>query len=190
LIYEDISENYSPGMLKKTVTAMEYIDQHYSYDFFVRTNIGTFWDFPSLLRHVDKLPNTLCYSGDGPFPVPPAVPVYLSGTDTIVNRHMIKDIVANKSSLDYKIAEDMAMGLFFHVSMGAPFLPSRIAFMESFRSTNVTPILEFIAVSKAIGADHYRVKNKHDRNKIDIACYIQLCQVLYGINLQNIAWEI
>ena len=78
LVYPDIGETYSPGMLLKTVAAMEHIDATLSYDYFVRTNIGTFWNFTALLEHLDDLPSALTYSGDGPFRHE-----YVSGTDTM-----------------------------------------------------------------------------------------------------------
>ena len=44
---------------------MEYIDATYEYDFFIRTNISTFWDFSILKRNLCKLPTSKCYQGDG-----------------------------------------------------------------------------------------------------------------------------
>ena len=171
-------------MLLKTVAAMEQIDQNYSYDFFVRTNIGTFWDFNALLLHLHELPNTLCYSGHGPHENS-----YLSGTDTIVNRHMIQDIVVHRSELDYVTAEDKAMGLFFHGRLGAPFLPSRIFFLEHIESYNVTFIRAEISKGVAEQSDHFRVKNMANRHILDIACYVELCDLIYNLSCHEIEFE-
>ncbi len=46
IIYDDIEETLAhPCMLKKTLRAYEYIDKNFSYDFLIRTNLNTVWDF-------------------------------------------------------------------------------------------------------------------------------------------------
>lgn len=179
LVFMDVEENYNPGMLNKTLLAMEYIDQHYTYDFFLRTNIGTFWDFKMLKEHLDTLPASNCYSGDGPFEN-----AYLSGTDTLVNGYMVKEFLKHRDELNYGIAEDKAMGIIFHGHIGAPFLKSRIFFMENFVLPDEQPIVDKIHEGMRQKADHYRVKNHHgDRNVVDIACYICLCKEIYSLNI-------
>ena len=139
LVFMDIEEDNSPGMLNKTVKAMEYIDQHYTYDFFLRTNLGTFGDFKKLKNYLDILPASLCYSGDGPFS-----DAYLSGTDTLVNGYMVKEFLEHRDKLNYEIAEDAAMGHIFHGVMGAPFLKSKFFFMEHFVVPKKQPIADKI----------------------------------------------
>ena len=185
LVYKDIGEVYNPGMLQKTLRAMEYIEGNYSYDFFLRTNIGTFWNFFNLLKHLDTLPLQNCYSGDGPFGN-----AYLSGTDTIVNRHMVQEFIRHQTELDYNVPEDMAMGLIFHGVLGAPFRKSRIFFMEGFLVPDKDPIVQAIGEGLKLDADHYRVKNYHgNRNVVDIACYIHLCRVIYGLDISHLSWK-
>ena len=58
LVYDDIVENYYPGMITKTLRAMEHIDQTYDYDFLIRTNLSTFWDFTRLLKRFNNLLTT------------------------------------------------------------------------------------------------------------------------------------
>jgi hypothetical protein len=184
LVYMDIEENYNPGMLKKTLRALQFVDQNYTYDFMLRTNLGTFWDFPRLLTHVDSLPSELCYSGDGPFES-----IYVSGTDTLVNGYMVREFIKHQHELNYQVPEDKAMGLIFHGVLGAPFRKSRISFMEKFLSPDEGPIVECIRESMKHNADHYRVKNdKGGRNIVDIACYVFLCREIYGLDISPIQW--
>lgn len=203
LIYPDIEENYNPGMLLKTVAAMETIHaSNFTYDFLVRTNIGTFWDLDALLEHLDELPTSLCYSGHGPH----GDGTYLSGVDTIVNRDMVTAMITAKASLRYHdVAEDQAMGFFFHGTLGAPFLPSRIFFLGGasgegipLQSTLAGPIRDEISLgmqrlpgkghyqqtapSYSARADHYRVKSARDRDTLDMACYVQLCAMVYNVS--------
>lgn len=80
LQYDDIEENYNPGMILKTKRGMEEMQRRYTFDFFIRTNISTLWDLKKLLENLKMLPLQLCYSGHGPH----GGHQYLSGTDTIV----------------------------------------------------------------------------------------------------------
>lgn len=47
LIYNDVNESY-PVFIHKTIKAMETIHTLFTYDFFIRTNLSTFWDFTPL----------------------------------------------------------------------------------------------------------------------------------------------
>ena len=180
LVYPDIQEGYWPGMITKTIRAMQYIDTHYTYDFFLRTNISTFWDWFKLLQHLLILPLQNCYSGDGPFQNE-----YVSGTDMIVNGYMIKEFLKHTDKIIHiNDAEDKMMGRIFHTIMGAPFLPNRIHFMENFpknvvRTTIQTSILDGMIQHK----DHYRVKNvgSNDRTNVDGIVYSELLSIIYGI---------
>lgn len=186
LVYDDIKENHIPGMAQKTLRAMEHIDKICTFNFFIRTNSTTFWSFSHLLAHLNTLPATLCYSGDGPF-----LNEYLSGTDTIVNGYMVKQFIENRQHLNYEIHEDQAMGRIFHGILGAPFLPNRIHFMESFSSINPTPIRKSIYDGINKGADHYRVKNtksKDGRERTDFAVYAELLQIIYGVSIPPIPY--
>lgn len=186
LVYEDIEENYCPGMLKKTIRAMEQIQCMCTFDFFIRTNISTFWNFDMLLKTLETLPPTLCYSGDGPLGRPAH---YLSGTDTIVNPYMISLLIENKDRLDYYTSEDRAMGLFFHGILGAPMIPSKIHFMENFTTMDgADVIIKSIRTGVAEEKDHYRVKNNgtlEQRTLIDGAIYKELLKEIYGIDIKK-----
>jgi len=184
LIYEDVPENHFPGILQKTIRAMEYLDAKYSYDYFIRTNISTFWNFSQLKEHLNDLPTTRCYAGDGPLPWYNEHGYYLSGSDTIVSGDLIPQIIANKDKLDYNMMDDMAMGRFFHGTLGVPMIRSRIHFMEQFTSVEqhgliLTEIQNGILQNK----DHYRVKSKHgDREVIDNFIYQMLLKEIYHID--------
>lgn len=186
LVFDDIEECYHPGMLKKTLRAMEVLHERHVYDFFIRTNISTFWDFPNLQRHLGVLPRTNCYSGDGPLSGKTwNTSDYLSGTDTIVTPEMIAGIIAAKDRLRYDIPEDAAMGAFFHAEWGAPFLPNRIHFMEHFEHNSPTLAAEInasIEAGAALQRDHYRVKTlKGERAAVDSAIYRALLAKIYQI---------
>jgi hypothetical protein len=182
LIYEDIKENY-PVFIEKTIRAMEFINQNFTYDYFIRTNLTTFWDFKNLHKHLDTLPKDQnFYSGDGP--LHSSYGVYLSGTDTIVSRNMIDAILNNKDKINYNLIEDVAMGIFFHGILKAPLYPNRIVFFEDVQSTNETDkIVQRIEYGINSQKDHYRVKSRNQREELDLYIYKILLKEIYNINL-------
>lgn len=49
-------ESIIPGMIQKTKMAMNYVNDHYDYDLFIRTNLSSFWNLNNLLRIKKLLP--------------------------------------------------------------------------------------------------------------------------------------
>ena len=163
---------------------MEYIETQDTYDYFIRTNVSTFWDFEKLQLHLNILPVFGCYSGDGPLPGYNAKGYYLSGCDTLVSRDMVQSMVQNKHLLNYRIIDDACMGLFFHKLLRAPMLPNRICFFEDIVSVDENEKIEQ-RITEAIqtNKDHYRVKTQHpSREKIDQHIYQHLLKRIYNIN--------
>ena len=186
LIYNDIKESY-PVTFHKTFEAMKFIESNFSYEYFIRTNISTFWDFEKLKTHLDTLPRTNCYSGDGPFPIREFnySCLYVSGTDTIVTREMIKSMVSNKDKINFGLIEDAAMGHYFNGILKVPILPNRICFFEDIRDTSeITKAKIEERIKNAIkeNKDHYRVKTLvGNRYEIDNFIYKILLKYIYDI---------
>jgi hypothetical protein len=183
LIYPEVVESY-PVMIEKTIKAIEYIDSQITYDFFIRTNLTTFWDFNKLHLHLNELPSQNCYSGDGPLPGYNSNEYYLSGTDTIVTPEMIKSIIANKHIVDYNLVEDAAMGKFFHGHLKCTMLPNRICFFEDINSINENEKIT-TRINEALqnNRDHYRVKAQtNEREQIDLYIYNILLKMIYNID--------
>lgn len=51
-------ESIIPGIMKKSLKSMEYIDGHYSFDFVIRTNVSSFWNMENLLKCIESVPKT------------------------------------------------------------------------------------------------------------------------------------
>ena len=181
LIFPYVRESY-PVFIEKTIEAMKLIQSTVTYDFFIRTNISTFWDFPKLHLHLNELPTQLCYSGDGPLPNYNDQGYYVSGVDTIVTPEMIDSMIQHEHLVNFQTYEDAAMGLYFHGILGAPMLPNRICFFEDVNhSMPQLQVIERIDEAISLGKDHYRVKNNANREVIDKWVYIQLLRKIYGI---------
>jgi len=183
--YDIVSETIQESLsIHKVLEAFKIVDSRYSYDFLVRTNLSTFWDFEKLHKHLDTLPNKLCYSGDGPLPGYAADGYYLSGTDTIVTPEMIRSINENNHLVNFSETwEDQAMGRYFHGTLGAPMLPNRICFFEDLVNTNQIELIHNrIAEARTNDKDHYRVKNIHgNREELDYCVYKELLKIIYGL---------
>ena len=181
LVFPDIYSGY-PIYITKTIEAMKVINTKITYDFFIRTNLSTFWDFAKLHLHLNELPVSNCYSGDGPLPGYNSNGYYLSGTDTIVTPEMITSIISNTQLVDFYLVEDAAMGKYFNGVMGAPMLPNRICFFEDICTINeVDKIDERINKAISNNKDHYRVKSSSNREEVDLFIYVCLLYKIYNI---------
>lgn len=182
IIFPEIPESY-PVLIKKTIEAMKLIHKNIKYDFFIRTNLSTFWDFNKLHLYLNVLPTLYCYSGHGPQFENNSNVYFLSGTDTIVSHGMIESITRNEDAVDFNLIDDVIMGKFFNGSFGAPMLPSRICFFEDIIDVNQTELIRN-RIDEAINndIDHYRVKNPAtNRETLDKYVYIELLKKIYGI---------
>jgi len=184
LVYPEIKECY-PISFFKTTNAMKHIHNSVTYDFFIRTNISTFWDFKKLHLHLNSLPTSNCYSGDGPLPNYTSDGYYLSGTDTIVTPEMIDSMLNNLDKVNFEVVEDSAMGLYFHGVMGVPMIKNRICFFEDITSTSeIEKVVNRIDEAIKNDRDHYRVKTLYaNRAEIDMFIYKILLKKIYNLSL-------
>ena len=111
-IYVKGVESYAPGILVKTLKAMEYVYKRFDFDFLIRTNLSSFWNF-SLYKKVFNTPvNNLVKASIGlnihnhtHFP---------EGSGIILSKDIIYTMINNQNSFDYSINDDLAIGLFLH----------------------------------------------------------------------------
>jgi len=185
LIYPDVAENYYPGMITKTIKAIQHIDENYDYDFLIRTNISTFWDFDRLLKRLDIQPLENCFTGTirGCKHKGEASPQYISGTNLVLSRDLVVKMISHKDELlSWDLPEDWAMSKLFIDSGLKPraSLPGAIHFMEQFKSVDEQPILSEIEIARKMNHDNFRIKNNHDRLNIDVAVAKILLREYYG----------
>ena len=185
--YDIISKHIPEGLgISKVLEAFKIIEERFTYDYLIRTNLSTFWDFEKLHKHLDVLPKQNCYSGDGPLPNYNKYGYYLSGVDTIVTPEMITSINNNNNDVDIRRnCEDQAMGLYFNGVLKGPMLPTRICFFEDITCVNETDKI-CNRIDDAVKNDktHYRVKNQNgNREELDKCVYKELLNKIYGIIL-------
>ena len=76
-------ESVIPGMYQKTMKSIEYVSNHYTYDYIVRTNLSTFWNIPNLFKLCDTFPKTNFAGGYH-------VQCFISGTGIIMSPDVAK----------------------------------------------------------------------------------------------------
>ena len=109
-IVADSVENLIPGILLKTVYAMDKIHKEYNYDFLLRTNLSSFFVLPKLYQFLDTLPKTGCYTGmnlNGRRYVR-----FVSGSGIIMSRDVIYLLLSNKRDIDCGYIDDYTIGKF------------------------------------------------------------------------------
>lgn len=110
LIY-DVYDTYDgPGYLQKTIKALEFIDKNFKYDYVIRTNSTTFWDFTNLCKKLDNLPNKNLYYGS----VASNYGVsFVGGSCILLTPDIVKIILHNQNQINFDLKfEDVILGGF------------------------------------------------------------------------------
>ena len=98
-----------PGILKKTISSFEYIDNNYDYDYILRTNISSFFIYDKLLNLVNSFEENNIFSGricNLNFEEPDKNKInliFVSGAAFFLSKNLIKNLIMNKNNLLYNI---------------------------------------------------------------------------------------
>ena len=105
-LYVKGDETVIPGMYQKTMKAIEYLSNNYTYDYIVRTNLSSFWNIPNLFKLCDTFPKTNFAGGYN-------IQGFISGTGII----MSPDVATRLYRTPYipMIHEDVAISEVFRV---------------------------------------------------------------------------
>jgi hypothetical protein len=186
LVFHDVEENYYPGMITKTIRAMEYIEENYDYDFLLRTNISTFWDFKRLLKRIETMPEENCFTGNLRRCTYKQMksPEYVAGVNLILSRDLVQKIVNDGDVVcSDDLPEDWALSQYLIDRGHKPkhTMPRAIHFMENFsHPLNVDSVHKEIEDAKKNNRDHYRIKSRKNRDLIDAEIANILLYEYYG----------
>ena len=186
LVYDDLKETVMPPDITMKVTrAIEFIDNNFSYDFLIRTNLSTFWDFEKLLQRLETLPKTRCLVGRVN-----AVPNSVTGTSMVISSDLIKPMLAHQHLINQKfpkyIAEDRLLSGIITNQLGVEIIQSNrfIQLFEKHTEYNEEEITSIIKQAKTTDVDHYRVKNfRGNRMEIDTQIMRLLLKIYYNKEL-------
>ena len=176
LIFEHIRENDNPGIVAKTLAAMEVVHNTYSYDYIVRSNLSTFWDLNRLSDRLDKLPNEKCFAGHLMNTRDAGREMYAAGYDLVFSRDVIEKIIPYKQEIAdlgtnnrvWCNLEDVAISRAVQQYAETPIVtyPFRndIQFMTMDNGFSEEQYKAYMEEARLNQLDHYRVKNMTDRN--------------------------
>ena len=188
LVYEDVVENNHPGMITKTMFALNDIDSMYDYDFLIRTNLSTFWDLNKLSSRLDTLPKDNFLSGT---PVDNRdregnVYRYVAGYDMVISRDLVKRIIPYTNDViqqrvycdmeDLSLCESFAKFLSAHRSES-----ESCKAIQSMMNDGVfeNTLYQSMISRLSAGYDHFRVKTRTNRN-VDKIIHKKLLFDIYG----------
>lgn len=185
LVY-DIPETYWPGMITKSLEAMEYVEANYNYKYLVRTNLSTFWDFSQLLKRMYSLLDTKVVVGSLRSSYCNKVSqTYLSGTNQIYSRDLVQEILNAKSSLIARenMPEDLVISEYCLNTLGIQRSTSgAVKVLETYTKLD-EKLINDLLISKKLGVDNYRVKNKN--RALDIEVFRLLLKMIYNIQVNH-----
>jgi len=97
-----------PAIISKTLDSLDYFLNKDSYDFIVRTNMSSLWNFNALLKHLETLPKEKVYNG---IPMYYYNIKYVSGCGFIISPDVAKIIVHNRAIAEnVRIMDDVDIG--------------------------------------------------------------------------------
>jgi hypothetical protein len=190
IIYNDIAIQPN-SILNKTLRAIYAINKYYSYDYFIRTNISTFWDLNRINLLLDQCPKTACYAGGhdlSPFNIyikniyvnKINTPLY-SGICIIFTPDIVKNILDNIHKLRFYLPDDIAIGVYMSdIKCNTMTYTSR-AYYEKYGPTDDTKIISEITSAIQNNYTYYRVKNENNREHTDSMIYNHLLKYVYNI---------
>ena len=110
-------ESYE-GIIVKTIAAIEYFTARKSYDFVIRTNISSIWNYARLNEYLRTLPRTGLYAG---LPGGEHGQIkWVSGSGMILTPDTCKKLLdARELVFSFKIIDDVDIGYAFH-QLGVP----------------------------------------------------------------------
>lgn len=192
IIYSDINSTLTSNtILVKTLRAMYAIDKYYSYDYFIRTNISTFWDLNRIDKLLSECPKTKCYAGGhdlSPFLIREVATMLItthlySGVCIIFTPDILKNILNNISKLNYNLPDDIAIGLYMSdIECNTMTYNSR-AYYEQYGPLDNNDIVNKINMAIENEYVYHRVKNSDNRELTDLVIYKYLLKTIYNIDL-------
>jgi hypothetical protein len=106
-IYIQGTESFQPGIREKTIESFSLF-LNSDYDFIVRTNLSSLWNFKVLTKYLETLPRANLYSG--PYGYHNGIH-FASGSGMIITRDIMKLIVEKRKLCDeYNFMDDVDIG--------------------------------------------------------------------------------
>lgn len=177
VIWSKTEENLIPGLLNKTISSLEFMQERLiEFDYVLRTNLSSFYNFPQLLNFVKTLPIENCYYGflwnhrvHG---------IFAQGDGIIISTDLAYALIAAKEELwNDSIVDDVRIGMFFSEKNILAKGGKRVVFPT---------LLDFITKKDKIPSNIFQFRVKNEENKRDtdeITIQMNLLKMFYNIDL-------
>ena len=185
-IYVHGKDSLQLGILEKTLYALKYIKNHYTFDFILRTNLSCFFDFKKLTQLIKYQPKNNIFGGFIVFNS------FINGGCQIISSNLIDIVVDHIDPIicSYNGSEDMSISGFLNSIVPMKNITEMFFFTDNSHSpcnceySTVQELDFIIKKSDADGYLYYRIKNsnkKADRSD-DILAHERLYNYYYGNN--------
>jgi len=170
-LYTKTLDNYKPGILKKTILSLAALEKELDgYEYILRTNLSSVYDYTKLLEFCQTLPKERCYAARPLFPSYEVPAEYSKipfgwGAGFIMSPDLAKLIVKEKEKLYARIndiPDDVMIGALFHEHQ-VPIIP------VPFLAFTTRPEWEMIKNGPPQNVFHYRAKSHYLTRKLDDA---------------------
>ena len=160
---KDTKEEWVPGILEKTIFALDHINNTYNYKHILRTNLSSFFILDNLIKINNLLPDENTYAGV-------CVPQFVSGAAFWLSKDNIKYILNNKSQLKCHEADVVAIGDLLKTVKKTNLDRYDISYTDDY--INIESILPFIK-------NHYHIRIKSKNRTVDVITMKNLTERFY-----------
>ncbi len=179
---------FIPGILKKTIFAMDHIIKTEEFDYIFRTNLSSFFVLKRLIKYITTLPKNNCYCSEFHKPTSGLIKQlkryghksnikWGNGAGIILSKDVVKNIVRNKNKIDYRIIDDVSIGIYLSSLPNIKWIKQKRLSTLNYNSKHViiqkninNKIINFIKKNHF----HYRHKDNNSNKS-----YIKIINRLY-----------
>ena len=151
------NESFHPGIREKTIDCFDYfLKCDTKYDYIIRTNLSSLWNFKSLLTHLKTLPKEGVYAGVIGNAGTKCLVNYASGSGIIMTPDIVNIIIQNRHICnEMNFIDDVDFGYLLHTFN---IFPTPIGRVDIYNDD----MLHSFQYNSDVY--HYRIKYEGDRN--------------------------
>jgi hypothetical protein len=174
IFVSDNKDSLRPGILLKTIDAMEHVSKNYKYKHILRTNLSSFFILDNLIKTSKTLKDKNIYAGViGEYPHKKSTMKFISGAAFWLSKDNVSFILNNKKNLE-NLPDDVAIAKLltgkFKTQLG------RYDLCNNENPENKKDLLENI-----INDNEYHIRIKNNNRQIDIELMKFFTNSLYKI---------
>ena len=183
-LISNVKESLKPGVLIKTLDALEYIDKHYDYKLLLRTNLSSFFIFDITYKYIQRLPDRMLYEGvllrrkTGP---------YASGAGFFLSRDLVKLLIENRIEVEQNadtISDDRLIGAFLKTkNIKVRTSRHRYDICDHRDDNIIDTILDRIRIKEHFYHIRFKCKYEEDRNRVDRYGMSKALKLFYSMNV-------